>query len=262
MRKLQATLQPLAAVVAAMLLAACANSGRSNLPLQAVGAPLSGNRAEAVPKKGAGTWDVAVYDYADVPGLPEKLVCTESPTGSCSPVQKKDVKSSGSLSDSSGSASFKTTVQLGNLVGSGKAALAVGGPSAQTMDEVASSDTFTITSRTLPYGTPVSFQAKIGVTPAVVHCKTAALINFGASTTYSGLSDEELCASSPPPVLTATVNTSVGATFTDEVDADLYLDAGNFSFLGKISGAFKVTYHLDPITSGASYITASGKQYP
>jgi len=66
----------------------------------------------------------------------------------------------------------------------------------------------------------------------------------------------------PPPVLTATVNTTIGATFTDGVAADLYLDVGNFSVGGKISGAFKVTYHLVPVTSGASYITASGKQYP
>jgi hypothetical protein len=207
-------------------------------------------------------WDIAVYDYADVPGLPEKLVCTESPSGTCEPVQKKDLKSSGSLSDSSGSTSFNTTTQLGSLVGSAKASLGMPGPSAQASAENASLDTFTITSSTLPYGTPVSFKATIDVTPPTVHCRTAALINFGASTTYSGLSDEELCSSSPPPVLTATVNTTVGATFTDQVAADLYLDVGNFSVGGKISGAFKVTYHLDRITSGASYLTASGKQYP
>jgi hypothetical protein len=258
----QLVLQSLAAFGVAALLSACANSGSSSVPSGVAGAPLSGIRAGAVPKKGSGAWDIAVYDYAYVPGLPEKLVCTESPSGSCSPVKKKDLKSSGSLSDSTGSASFKTTIQLGSLVGSAKAGLGIPGPSAGASDELASADTFTITSSTLPYGTPVSFKATIDVTPAAVHCKTAALINFAASTTYSGLSDQELCSSSPPPVLTATVNTSVGAMFTDQVAANLYLDVGNFSVGGTIGGAFKVTYHLDPITSGASYVTASGKQYP
>ena len=260
MRQLQVTLTSLAAFGVVALLTACANSDSSSVPLR-VSAPLAGIGAQAVPKKGSGSWDISVYDDADVPGLPEKVVCTENSSDVCSPVEKKDVKSSGSISDSSGSASFKTTAQLGNLVGSAKAS-GIAGPSSQARAQLASADTFTITSSTLPYGTPVSFKATMDVTPAKVHCKTAAVINFGANTTTSGLSIDELCSSSPPPVLTATVNTTVGAVFTDQVAADLYLDVANFSVGGSIGGAYKVTYHLDSLTSGVSYITASGKQYP
>jgi hypothetical protein len=260
MRQLQVTLTSLAAFGVAALLTACANSGSSSVPLTVSGAPLSGIGAQAV-EEGFRLMDISVYDYAEVPGLPEKLVCTENSSRICSPVEKKDLKSSGSISDSSGSGSFKTTVQLGSLVGSAKAT-GIAGPSTQARAQLASADTFTITSSTLPFSTPVSFKATMDVTPAKVHCKTAGLINFAASTTTSGLSIDELCSSSPPPVLTATVNTTIGAVFTDQVAADLYLDVGNFSVGGAIGGAFKVTYHLDPITSGASYITASGKQYP
>ncbi|MGA8533057.1 MAG: hypothetical protein WB615_02985, partial [Candidatus Tumulicola sp.] len=109
----------------------------------------------------------------------------------------------------------------------------------------------------------VSLKATLAVTPTKVHCTKTGFINVGAATSYSGLSVSELCSSSPPPVLTATINTSVGATFTDTGYLSLYLQAGTGSGGGKIGsgGFYKATYHLDPITSGAKYITASGKSY-
>src|SRR5579883_225043 len=131
MRYTQRVLELLAASGVAAILAACSSSGSSsgNVLPSAAGAPISGVRAEAL-RPNSGGWDIAVYDDAFVPGLPEKVICSESPSGSCAPVQKKDLKNSASLSDAYGSASFKSVTKLGSLIGSGKASLAVPGTSA------------------------------------------------------------------------------------------------------------------------------------
>lgn len=246
-----------------MLLAACSGSGSPDGKVIPQGAaPLTNLRT--IPAKGTGVWGVAVGDFLYVEGGSNPSGCSGPPSNCSAWAQTKSLTNTGSSMSQYGSASFATTAALGKLLASGKAvSTGMDVQSATVQANVYWEDTFTIKSSTLPPGTPVSLKATLAVTPTKVHCTKTGFINVGAATSYSGLSVSELCSSSPPPVLTATINTSVGATFTDTGYLSLYLQAGTGSGGGKIGsgGFYKATYHLDPITSGAKYITASGKSY-
>jgi hypothetical protein len=112
-------------------------------------------------------------------------------------------------------------------------------------------------------GTPATLTVSISLSPQNVHCGAASFLNVGTNTSFSNLSISEQCASSPPPVTSYTLNTQVGASFTDIQNLAVYGQAGNFSFGGKVnSGTYKTVYHLVANTPGVSYITASGKSYP
>jgi len=190
--------------------------------------------------------------------------CSGPPSACNEWVPKKSLTKAVTTSSYYGSASLKTTTALGTLIGSGKAdQTGHADQSTVAYTYTGWEDMFTITSGSLSYGSPVSFTATLAVTGPAIQCSATQFEQVGFSTTHSGLSFDEACGSSPPPVLTATVNTTVGATFSEGTNLGLYLQAGAPYTGGKInSGTYKAVYHLDPITSGATYSTASGKQYP
>lgn len=217
-------------------------------------------------KKGGGAFGVSVEDGIDVEGAGNPSACSGPPSNpsTCGEfVAKKDLKDHVSTSSAYGSASVKTITALGSLTASAKASEAGKGQQSSLADAViASEDTFTITSTALPAGTPASFTASIQVSGPAIPCSTGGSSSLSIGTSHTGLSFDENCNSSPTPILSVRVDTTVGAQFTDEMYLELGVDAGGDYFPGKLStGTLNVTYHLDPITSGASYVTASGESY-
>jgi hypothetical protein len=272
MRQVQLIVRSLSAFGVATLFAACSSSGYSAnnimpsggaaVPSSVAGASLSahGVMPDAPAKKGQGPWGLYYKNSVYVQGGSNLSACTGIGS-SCTYIRHRaPLKNALSTASADGSASLESTSALGSLSGSGKAHLVYGVPSALAYVLIGFQDTFTITSKTLPPGAPVSLTATLQVTGKFT-CNPEAIASVAIGSYYSGLSFSEMCASSPPPVLTATVNTSVGASFTDGLELALDVDAGQGA-PGKLnSGPFKATYHLDPITKGASYITATGTSY-
>lgn len=254
-----------------LLLAASSGAAPSDhnpIPLGLARAPIARGANDLNPaKQGTGAFGVAVFDYLGIEGSsdPNPVACSGPPSDCDIYVPKKKLKDSIKTSHYYGSGWVKTTTALGSLTASAFASEAgKGQQSSLAAANIAAEDTFTITSKTLPAGTPVRFTASIQITGCTVPCKASGTgaMWLGISTSYSGLSFTEDPSSSPTPVLSATLNTTVGAQFTDALSLTLSLDAGGEYIPGKVSsGTQKVVYHLDPITSGASYVTASGESY-
>ena len=259
----------LSAIGVATLLAACSSNGSpggNNIPSGIATTPLANiQTSRPVPaKKGHSGWGVSVLEVLNVLDAGNPEGCSGPPSACNAWVPKKSLKKAVATSSYYGSASLKTTTALGTLIGSGKA-VQTGHADQSTVAYTYTGweDVFTITSGSLSYGSPVSFTATLTVTGPAIQCSTTQFESVSFSTTYSGLAFEEACGSSPAPVLTATINTTIGATFSESTMFGLYLQAGAPSNGGRVnSGTFKFIYHLNPITSGASYKTASGKQYP
>lgn len=185
---------------------------------------------------------------------------------------KEQVKDALSVSHSNSLAKLAVTVALGSLTGSSEIDRHVVGGGAETA--IKWEDTFTITSKKLKSKTPVSLKATLQIAGKPAPCMGNGTGYYWASeqlsitTTYSGLEYVSECAA-PQEILKATVKTYVGATFTEseiysvELGVDPYVSScpsckPDFKYE---SGTLTASYHLDPITSGASYITASGKSY-
>jgi hypothetical protein len=258
----------LSAIGVATLLAACSSNGSpggNSIPSGiAATSPANIQTSRPVPTKKHSGWGVSVEEVLNVLDAGNPYGCSGPPSACNEWVPKKSLNRAVTTSSYYGSASLKTTTALGTLSGSGKA-VQTGHADQSTVayTYTAWEDVFTITSGSLSSGSPVSFTATITVTGPAIQCSATQYESVGFSTSYSGLSFQELCGSSPTPVLTATVNTTVGATFNESALFGLYLQAGAPYTGGKInSGTYKAVYHLDPITSGATYSTASGKQYP
>jgi len=170
-------------------------------------------------KKGPGVFGLSILDsvYVELGSNPE--ACSGPPSACNQWVAKRLQKDALTTSDQYGSASLTSVTALGTLTGTGKAVSAgLGSPSSGSSISIAWRDTFTATSKTLQPGTPVSFTATLQVTGKPFHCTAAGGANLSIATVGSeGLLFEELCASSPPPVLTATINTQISSTFTDGV---------------------------------------------
>ncbi len=258
----------LTVICAATLLAACSSFGSSigNVPPAAGGSALLGSREihlPAVPKKGQGAWGLSVDDGAAVEGGSNPIACSGPPSACNAYVEKHILTDSLSASSGFGAASAKSTTALGSLTGLTKAESSGKGTSSAIGDvNIGWEDTFTITSKTLPKGTPVSLTATLQVKGPAFVCTATGYASLGVSSMNTGLSYDEYCSSTPPPVLSATVHGTVGASFTDGIGMYLYAQAGTSYKGGKIAaGSFKATYHLDPATAGVSYKTASGKSY-
>jgi len=221
--------------------------------------------------KGPGVYGVSFDDLAEISGV-QKHDCS-GPSSYCSEFVKKEaVKDQLSVSYSNSSAKLAVTVALGSLAGSSEIDrhLVGGGTEIALKWE----DTFTITSKKLKPKTPVSFKATLQVAGKPAPCMGNGSGYFWAvdavsiTTTYSGLEYVSECAP-PQKILKATVKTYVGASFTesgtfdDDLGVDPYVSScpsckPDFKYE---NGTLTATFHLDPITSGASYITASGKSY-
>ena len=258
----------LTAICVATLLAACSNFGSStgSVPTAAVGSALPGSlgiHPPVMPKKGQGAWGLSVDDGAAVEGGSNPVACSGPPSACNAYVEKQILRDALSTSSGFGAAWAKSTTALGSLTGFAKAESSGKGTSSAIGDvNIGWEDTFTITSKTLPKGTPVSLTATLKVTGPAFVCTATGYASLGVSSINTGLSYDEYCSSSPPPVLTATVNGTVGASFTDGIGMYLYAQAGTSYNGGKIAaGSFKAIYRLDPVTTGVSYKTASGKSY-
>jgi hypothetical protein len=221
--------------------------------------------------KGPGVYGVSFDDLAEINDV-QKHDCS-GPSSYCSEfVKKEEVKDQLSVSHSNSSAQLAVTVALGSLTGSSEIDrhLVGGGTEIALKWE----DTFTITSKKLKSKTPVNLKATLQIAGKPAPCMGNGTGYFWASdqlsitTTYSGLEYVSECAP-PQEVLKATVKTYVGATFTesgtfdDDLGVDPYVSScpsckPDFKYE---NGTLTATFHLDPITSGASYITASGKSY-
>lgn len=221
--------------------------------------------------KGPGVYGVSFDDLVDINGV-QKHDCS-GPSSYCSELVKKEqVKDALSVSHSNSLAKLAVTVALGSLTGSSEIDRHVVGGGAETA--IKWEDTFTITSKKLKSKTPVSLKATLQIAGKPAPCMGNGTGYYWASeqlsitTTYSGLEYVSECAA-PQEILKATVKTYVGATFTEseiysvELGVDPYVSScpsckPDFKYE---SGTLTASYHLDPITSGASYITASGKSY-
>ena len=226
-------------------------------------------------RKGPGVWGVGFEDSADIGGAShEKHDCSGPPSSYCAKfLQKKEVEDRISLSDSKSSTKLDATIALGSLSGSSTISRFDGVGGIAVIDSKWE-DTFTITSKKLPPNTPVSLKATLQIAGKPVDCQGNGSGYFWASeqvsitTTYSGLEYVDEC-EGPTEILKATVKSSVGASFTESgtYDVSLGVDGYNRSCpsckrnFKYESGTLTATYHLVPITSGASYITASGKSY-
>ena len=132
-------------------------------------------------------------------------------------------------------------------------------------------DTFAITgSSAMPAGTPVTFTGTLSVVdsnPAVSCAAGATLIEATMSGLSPGDFSIEDCSGSifgfpSPPVGTSSLNTTVGSTITligalDVSTGASTFDANDANYTGRVTAVF----HLDPVTPGASYTTASGRTY-
>jgi hypothetical protein len=263
----------LAGAVACAFLAGCAGVSQSSapsstLPQFAAVRPAAslgslGVIPESSAKKGVGVWGVSVIDSVYVELGSNPVACSGPPSACNAYAVQKSFKANLTTSDSYGSASLKSTTALGNISANGVAASS--GKGEVSSGSAANSgweDTFTITSKTLAPGTPVSFTAALAVTSKPFDCTSSggASLSIGS---FSGMSFADMCGSAPPPVLTATINGTVGSYFSDGVGFYLSVGAGTPYAAGRFaSGTIKAVYHLTPVTPGASYITASGKKYP
>ncbi len=269
MYQAQLGVRALSAFGAAVLFAACSGSGSSSsgvLPSGvAASAPGGLERSpESAAKKGSGPWGLSLIDTVYVEGGSNPYTCSGPPSGVCNAyVEKRVLKDSLTTSDAYGSASLKSTTTLGTLTGSSRAASSgKGEQSSTTSVNIGWEDTFTVTSKTLPPGTPVSFTATLEVVGKPFHCSTFGSGELSISS-QSGLSFEDFCASTPPPVLTVAINAAVGGHFTDGVGLTFDTTAGGVDHGGQFGSELpKITYHLAVTTHGASYVTASGAKYP
>jgi len=235
-------------------------------------APLTRLEISPEPGKGPGVYGVSFDDTGNIDGV-QKHDCS-GPSSYCAEfVKKTEVEDRLSVSDSKSSAKLAATVALGSLSGSSTIIRhdGVGG-----ITEIGTKweDTFTITSKKLPPKTPVSFKATLRLAGKPAPCMGNGTGYYWASnqvsitTTYSGLEYVSECGP-PQQVLKATVKTYVGASFTEGVTFADSLGVNPYKSscpsckldFKYESGTLTATYHLDPITSGASYITASGKSY-
>jgi hypothetical protein len=222
--------------------------------------------------KGPGVYGVSFDDLASIGGV-QKHHCSGPPSSYCAAfVKKEEVKDQLSVSYSNSLAKLATTIALGSLTASSEIDRHVVGGGAEIA--IKWEDTFTITSKKLKAKTPVSLKATLQIDGKPVACMGNgsgyywAVDALSITTTYSGLEYVSECGP-PQEVLKATVKTYVGATFTesgtfdDELGVDPYVSScpsckPDFKYE---NGTLTATFHLDPITSGASYITASGKSY-
>lgn len=263
MRRTHSVLSGLAILCAATLASAIPAAARpaATGPVAQAQANFGGFGA----KKGPGTFGLSVADSVYVENGSNPESCS-GPVSFCNEwVPDHLLKASLHTSDGFGSASLKSTAELGTLTGSGKAVSAgLGSTSSGASVNIAWEDAFTVTSKTLAPGTPVSFQASIQVAGKSFVCTPSGTAGVSIATIGAeGLLFEELCGSSPPPVLTGIINSQVGSGFPDGVNLYMFVDAGIEYGAGRLAaGPFTVTYHLQPITPGASYITASGRIYP
>jgi hypothetical protein len=258
------------AIALVVLLTGCAGAGVAGTGGIAA-PPAAGLRISPEAGKGNGVYGVSFDDLVDINGA-QKHDCS-GPSSYCSEfVKKEEAKDQLSISHSNSVAKLAASIALGRLSGSSEIDRhAVGGG---TVIAIKWEDTFTITSKKLPAKTPVSLKATLQIAGKPADCMGNGTGYFWASeqlsitTTYSGLEYISECAP-PQKVLKATVKSYVGASFTESeiYDVDLGVDPYKQSCPScKLdfkyeSGTLTATYHLEPITSGASYITASGKSY-
>lgn len=123
-------------------------------------------------------------------------------------------------------------------------------------------DTITITSNTLPSGTPVDFLATIHL-----HRAISGTLLPGASASANvtgpfGLSlIDSLSSPNPAQSVSTIVHTTIGSVLS--ATSTLSLNAGAsgiapFTLFGTVMAENTATFELQPITPGASYTTASG----
>ncbi len=275
------------AVALVILLNACGGGGvtgtggippagvRQTIESIAPTAPLTRLGISPEARKGPGVYGVSFDDLADINDV-QKHDCGGPPSYCSEFVKQKEVGDKISVSYSksghTSSAKVAATVALGSLTGSSTIKRHVVGGNVQI--GIKWEDTITITSKKLPANTPVSLKATLQIAGKPAPCMGNgsgfywANDLFSITTTYSGLEYVSQCGS-PQEILKATVKTYVGARFTESgiFDASLGVDPYGSTCpscplnLDFTSGTLTATYHLDPITHGASYITASGKSY-
>ncbi len=131
------------------------------------------------------------------------------------------------------------------------------------------SDTITITSDTLPFGTPVSFLA----TDVLHRTIDSMIIEDGNSVVASadlegplGLSLKDSLSSPNGTGSVSTIyNTTIGATFTisSRLDVSAGVTVTNPPFNGSatVNAGNTALFEFEPLTAGASYTTASGVQF-
>jgi hypothetical protein len=215
------------------------------------------------PRKGPGVYGVGFEDQVAIDGVSKY---------DSEFVKKEEVEDRLSFSRSNSSVKLVATAALGSLTGSSTIIRRVVGAYAVTA--ITWEDTFTITSKKLKANTPVNFKATLKIDGKPVACMGNgsgyfwAVDELSITTRDWGLEYVSQCGP-PQEVLKATVKTYVGASFTESgtFDTTVGVDPYNSSCpsckpdFKYESGPVTATYHLDPITPGASYITASGKSY-
>ncbi len=280
----------------AALLAGC-SGGTSGPGPAPIGAPLPAARTSAQPdallaspnnSKGPGTFGVAVGDMLAVewnsavvqtcstPITPTNDVCNGPIPKASFP--KDQLTESGSNQGATDSASLLARTAVGRLSGNVAAAAAPGVQNGVVVAAAAATatvnlswtDTVTFTpSASLPVGSPVTFTATLAFTGKPKFACTAlsgGSVEAGIGGIASLYALDECTGTTldiVPPVLSAQFTTTVGTSIP--INGFLQLSASaDTSFVNggsTSSGTFGAKFHLDPVTAGATYATASGKSF-
>jgi hypothetical protein len=290
-----------ASFVGALLLTGCGGGSPGALGVQsAAGSVLPQARAmqqsfAIVPaSKVSGTWGVAVGDsVAAQYSNTSPMTCSTPGQSLCNGlVHKKSFPDSltDSGTDPTSGATDSTTLtadaKLGVLTASTDATAASGfiAPSTVTWASAGDTvniqweDTFLVTSSTLPAGTSVTFASTLKINGKEnITCneygnggEVYAGIE-GAGGTSGVLVSLKQCNSgkfsnSYKPVLTGTLTTTVGSTFTvyGFLEITTSAEAGVAPAPGTSTNSLssiEAKFEFKPVTTGAAYETASGKQY-
>jgi hypothetical protein len=188
------------------------------------------------------------------------------------PVHISPLNSSESTTNNGGQSSFATVhgdigygVIKGYVEGDASATLSLAALGGAGFDGVWA-DTVTITSTTLPRGTPVSLLMILNA-DAVLQNTTSASSSFNSTLTL-GSQQLHIVQSGPATVSTTrqlVVNTTVGANLSFQGQLILGATAQNFTGVDNASASVDATHSVDSflevLTPGASYTTASGFSY-
>jgi hypothetical protein len=283
-------------------LSGCGGAVSSGLPSNAAAAPISQTASRAMlprafavsiqPAKVSGEWGVSAGDSVDAEYASTSPMTCSTPTGSvCNGyVEQRSfpdsltVSGSDPSSGANDSGTITADAELGHLTGSVTATGTAGfippsttiAASGQGTVNIQWIDTFKITSSTLPAGTPVTFDSTMTVkNEDALTCDEqdgevyAGVVGAGGSN--GALVYLKQCTSGKwklqyTPVLTGTLNTTIGSTVNIYGWLNLYLtaQAGASPFPSSLTNKITLassTFKLTAVTAGAGYKTASGKTY-
>lgn len=185
-------------------------------------------------------------------------------------VQTTSISAGPGLAQSTGSlysfnASTNAFAEIGSLHGSVMVQASSSGPAGggSANSQTFWSDSLTITSPTLPNGAPVSFLATIFLHRTITGNGNSSA--FASVTGPFGLNLTDM-RSAPNPVqsVSTIVNTTVGSVLSATSSLNLHADAGGlapFSMSVSVLAENTAVFQFEPITPGASYLTASGVRF-